>query len=105
MTFLQHQKWVFQEFIIYLQRRRYIYHSMAAEEYRELKNRIAYILMVIRDFGEEYNLSPKQAHSYLSRYKAMDFMDKCYEAEHTLSLKDAVDDMTAVSKRNGGQLG
>ena len=58
---------------------------MATEEQRETKNRIAYTVMIVRDFGEAHHLTPRQAHSYLRRHKAMDFLDKCYEAEHTLS--------------------
>ena len=34
-----------------------------------------------------------------------DFLEECYEAEHQLSLRDAVDDLSAVCKRNGGGLG
>ncbi len=78
---------------------------MATEEKREAKNRIAYTVMIVRDFGDAHHLTPRQAHNYLSRHKAMDFLDKCYEAEHTLSWQDALDDVTIVSKRNGGQLG
>lgn len=78
---------------------------MAEEEKRETKNRIAYTVMIVRDFGDAHKLTPRQAQNYLRRYKAMDFLDKCYEAEHTLSWQDALDDVTAVSKRNGGNIG
>ncbi|WP_293715578.1 DUF3791 domain-containing protein [uncultured Parabacteroides sp.] len=33
------------------------------------------------------------------------FLDECYEAEHQLSLSDAVDDLSVICKRNGGGLG
>ena len=29
-------------------------------------------------------------------------MKECYDAEHTVSLNDAVEDLTEVCKRNGG---
>ena len=29
-------------------------------------------------------------------------MKECYEAEHTVSLDDAVEDLTEICKRNGG---
>ena len=77
---------------------------MATEELRETKNRIDYTVMIVRDFGDAHQLTPRQAHNYLRRHKAMDFLDKCYEAEHTLSPNDAVDDVNVVSKRYGGKL-
>ena len=51
---------------------------------REEKNRIAY--------------------NYLSKYSGLDFIIDCYESEHTLSIDDAVEDMHAICKRNGGEL-
>ena len=38
---------------------------MAAEEIRETKNRIAYTVMIVRDFGEAHHLTPRQAHYFL----------------------------------------
>ena len=40
---------------------------MATEEQRETKNRTAYTVMIVRDFGEAHHLTPRQAHSYLRR--------------------------------------
>jgi hypothetical protein len=37
-------------------------------------------------------------------YKGIDFLVDCYDAEHTLSLNDAVDDLTLVCKSNGGSI-
>lgn len=39
---------------------------MAAEEIRETKNRIAYTVMIVRDFGEAHQLTPCQAQNYVS---------------------------------------
>ena len=52
----------------------------------------------------KFNLSSKQAYSYLKRYKGIDFIQDNYEAEHLLSFDDAVDDLTTICKRNGGGL-
>ena len=71
----------------------------------ETKQMVSYIIVCIRDFGASYNLSPKESYAYLVRHKGLQFLIDCYEAEHTLSIADAVADMTAVCKRNGGRLG
>ena len=71
----------------------------------EKKQAIAYYVVCIRDFGETYGLTPKESYAYLERHKGLQFLIDCYEAEHTLSLEDAVADLTVVCKRNGGMLG
>ena len=40
----------------------------------------------------------------MKEYKGLEFLDECYEAEHTLSLDDAVEDLTIICKRNGGNI-
>ena len=60
--------------------------------------------MCVSAFSGLKNLSQKDAFNYLENFKGMDFLEECYEAEHLLSLDDAVDDLTAVCKRNGGAL-
>jgi hypothetical protein len=41
----------------------------------------------------------------LVRFKGIRFILDNYEVEHQLSLHDCVDDMTAICKRNGGNIG
>ena len=41
---------------------------------------------------------------YLKDYSGLAFLDKCYEAEHQLSISDAVDDLSVICHRNGGAL-
>lgn len=77
---------------------------MAAEELREAKNRINYTVMIIRDFANVHHLTPRQAHSYLRRHKAMEYMQEFYDVEHTLSPSDTVRALGDVSKKNGGLL-
>ena len=71
----------------------------------KLQNRITYMVSCINAFAERYRLTAKQAFAYLNRFKGMDFLDECYEAEHLLSLEDAVNDLSIICKRNGGGLG
>ena len=57
---------------------------------RQLQNRVTYIIYCINAFAERYQLSSKQAFAYLKRFQGMAFLDECYEAEHQLSIQDAV---------------
>jgi len=58
--------------------------------------------MCVSSFAESKNLSQKDAYNYLEKYKGIDFLEECYDAEHLLSLDDAVEDLTIVCKNNGG---
>ncbi len=68
------------------------------------RNRMTYMVYCVNAFAEQYHLSPKQAFAYLHRFKGLDFLDECYEAEHQLSIRDAVSDLAVICKRNGGAL-
>lgn len=71
---------------------------------RETQNRVTYIVYCVSAFANRYGLSNKQAYSYLSRFKGLLFLDECYEAEHQLSISDAINDLSAICHRNGGAL-
>ena len=71
---------------------------------KELDNKIEYVLACIGAFAEKFKLTNKSAYNYLRRFKALDFLNNFYDVEHTQSIEDAVDDMTLICKRNGGQL-
>lgn len=66
---------------------------------------IDYIVMAISEFAKRNLLTHKEASNYLIRYKGIDFLEQCYEAEHTLSLNDCIEDITVICKRNGGAVG
>lgn len=71
---------------------------------RELFKRIEYLASCISAFGEHFNLSNTEAYSYLRRYKGIDFLIDCYDAEHTLSIENAVEDLHRLCHNNGGKL-
>ena len=71
----------------------------------QLQNRITYMIYCINAFADRYQLTAKQAFVFLNRFKGISFLDECYEAEHQLSLEDAVNDLSIICKRNGGGLG
>lgn len=70
----------------------------------QIKNRVTYIIYCINAFADKYGILSKQAYAYLHRFKGLEFLNDCYEAEHQLSLRDAVEDLTLICKRNGGAL-
>ena len=67
--------------------------------------RLLYYVMCVSAFAGAKNLCQKDAYHYLEKYKGIDFLEECYDAEHCLSIDDAVDDLTLVCKNNGGTLG
>ncbi len=72
---------------------------------RNTKDVIEYIVTAISEFAKRNLLSAKEATNYLLQYRGIDFLEQCYAAEHTLSVNDWVDDITAICKRNGGRIG
>lgn len=68
------------------------------------KQMMAYYVVCIRCFGERFGLTPKESHAYLDRHAGLQFLMDCYEAEHTLSIEEAVEDMAVVCRRNGRRL-
>ena len=61
---------------------------------------INYRVVCVNDSADRHGLTCADTFDYLMRTKGLDFLEDCYEAEHTLSLDDALDDLDAVCKRN-----
>ena len=74
---------------------------MSREETYQLKFTIA----LVADFAKAYHIKQKQAYNYLRRFKGFDFLQKHYGVMHTQSFEDAIEVLTLVCRRNGGQLG
>lgn len=70
----------------------------------EERKQINYAVACVSEFSHKYNLTLKEAFQYLFEYKAIEFLKKNYDIEHTLSLEDALDDMRMVCEKNGGVL-
>ena len=70
----------------------------------ELKNKIENIIAVISEFAAAHSLNTSQAYRYLERFKGIDFVNRFYNVEHTLSFEDVVEDLTAYCHRKGGAL-
>ncbi|MBQ0141659.1 MAG: DUF3791 domain-containing protein [Prevotellaceae bacterium] len=67
-------------------------------------NILDFLVSCIGAFAERFSLTNQASYSYLSEYKGLDFLLNHYAAEHTLSIEDAVDDITTICHRNGGGL-
>ena len=65
-------------------------------------NMIDYMVVCVNDYADRHGLTRADSFDYLLHNKGLDFIEDCYEAEHALSLEDALDDLDAVCKRNEG---
>jgi len=66
--------------------------------------KIRYINLCIVEFGKRFGMSPKVSFNYLKEYEGLNFLDKCYEAEHQMSLDDAISDLRFYCARHGGTI-
>lgn len=69
-----------------------------------MNKQISWIIAAISEFAKAKSLTDKEAFNYLHFFKGLDFLLLHYEAEHLLSFDDAVEDATAICRRNGGLL-
>ena len=60
--------------------------------------------MCIVEFGHKFGMPSNISFNCLKEHKALDFLNECYAAEHTLSLEDALEDMQIICNRHGGTL-
>ena len=66
---------------------------------KEIKNRIAYTVMCISEFAQKYSMQTKQAYLYLKQHGGISFLKDCYDAEHLLSIDDAIDDLALICRK------
>ncbi len=65
---------------------------------------IDYIVICINEFAKQFKITSKEAYIYLRDFKGIEFLKENYEAEHTVSLYDTVDDLKQVCVKNGGKM-
>lgn len=68
------------------------------------KSRIEYFVACVTEFAKTFGLDYRGSFDYLDKYQGLEFLSKCYEAEHTVSFLDVVQDLQTVCRRNGGRL-
>ena len=71
---------------------------------KQEKNIINYIVICINEFAKQNKMTSKEAYLYLRDYKGIEFLLYFYEAEHTVGLDDAIDDLKQVCVKNGGNI-
>lgn len=67
-------------------------------------DKLDYLVAIISDFASKFSLTPSQVYRYLSNYKAIDFLIRNYDIEHTLSFENVVDDVSVFCRNRGGAL-
>jgi hypothetical protein len=72
-------------------------------EYK-IEDKIEWTMIFILEFAKKYNLTLRQAFRYLSRYKGIDYIDRCYAYAHTQSFDCMVEDIAMMCRRYGGKL-
>ena len=65
---------------------------------------IAYTVAVVSEFALAHNMTAQEAFRYLERHKGIEFVERHYEVEHSLSFEDVVEDLTTYCHRMGGEL-
>ena len=71
---------------------------------KQEKNIINYIVICINEFAKRFKMTSKEAYLYLRNFKGIEFLKENYEAEHTVGLDDAIDDLKQVCVNNGGDI-
>ena len=66
--------------------------------------RLNYLMVFVKLFADRFGLTEKQAFNYLDAHKGFDFVDRHYEAIHTLDFSYAIADVQEVCRANGGAL-
>lgn len=67
-------------------------------------NLINWAVVCVNEFARSMKLTPKTAFQYLLAFGGISFIKEHYEAEHLLSIDDAVDDLRIVCRNNGSSI-
>lgn len=67
-------------------------------------NIIHWAVVCVNEFARQFSLDVKTAFKYLYNHGGIEFLKEHYEAEHTLSFDETVEDLQLVCRNNGGGL-
>ena len=70
----------------------------------EIRNIAEYVTVMIDAFSKRHGLTVQQSYRYISRFHGIDFLQRNYEAIHTLDFEEALEGLTLFCHRNGGNL-
>jgi len=65
---------------------------------------INWAVVCVNEFARNRELNQKAAFQYLMEFGGIGFLKEHYEAEHLLSIDDAIDDLGMICRNNGGSL-
>lgn len=68
----------------------------------DIKDKIDWAVIFVREFGNRHGLNFKQAFNYLLRHKGINFIERHYVYVHTQSFASIVNDMTEYCHKMGG---
>jgi hypothetical protein len=68
------------------------------------EKKIGYIVACVSEFARSTDLDVREAFRYLYNNGGITFLVECYDAEHTLSFEEAVEDLKRVAQQAGGQI-
>ena len=71
---------------------------MSAKE----KSKIAYITACVFGFASQFDMNPREAMAYLSKFEGINYLDEFYDIEHTLPFNDTMNALQTICMRNGG---
>jgi len=66
------------------------------------RNMINYMVVCVNDYADRHGYAFADSFDYLRHNKGLEFLEECYDAEHTLSLDEALEDLESICKRNEG---
>jgi len=69
-----------------------------------MRDKIDYVVACVNEFADAHGLDCVAGFDYLSRYAGVAFLDRHYAVEHAYSIDEAVADVSAACRRNGGYL-
>ena len=71
---------------------------------RTESNQIYWTVVCVNEFAKFKALEVRAAFKYLHQFGGISFLIEHYEAEHTLSFIEAVEDLELICKNGGGNL-
>lgn len=67
-------------------------------------NQMEFVVCCVGAFTQRFHHSNAQFYTYLCRFDDIAFPLNYYEAEHTLSIDDAVEDLAVICQKKGGRV-
>ena len=71
---------------------------------RAQSNQINWMVVCVNEFARYKALEVQAAFMYLYQFGGISFLTEHYEAEHTLSFEEAVEDLELICKKQVGNL-